>query len=371
MNDHKFNKSNIHNDSRSTINDMDRQFIKKCQTDREGIESLERTKRSIESKIVELERVKVTDHDFSTQFDKRTRLAQELRQIKYEIQNLQENSSEIDYLFKMGKFMESKPPDPEHTQTSSPHWNKVSVSCAGSQYSGYMEHCFGATSNTSQDEEIFSCRDCKSNMLYDEHKATLSCTECGLCINYQDPKDTSYREGICIVTPYAYKRINHFKEWLAQIQAKETTEIPENVISDIFLELKKERITDGKLITPEKIRRYLKKLRYNKFYEHIPCILNKITGKKAPKFSNEIEEELIKMFSVIQEPFQKHSKIIAPKRKNFLSYSYTLRQMCIILKHEELAQNFALLKSREKNFVQDQIWKAICQDVGWPFYKSV
>ena len=50
-------------------------------------------------------------------------------------------------------------------------------------------------------------------------------------VSYKDPpRESSY---------FAYKRINHFNEWLAQFQAKETTDIPEDVYDGILKELDK------------------------------------------------------------------------------------------------------------------------------------
>jgi hypothetical protein len=43
-----------------------------------------------------------------------------------------------------------------------------------------------------------------------------------------------------VVCFYAYKRINHFKEILAQFQGKETTQIPPEVIENIKLQIKKD-----------------------------------------------------------------------------------------------------------------------------------
>ena len=40
-----------------------------------------------------------------------------------------------------------------------------------------------------------------------------------------------------------YQRKNHFKEWLNQLQARETIEIPQDVIDKIILELKNNNIT--------------------------------------------------------------------------------------------------------------------------------
>ena len=77
-------------------------------------------------------------------------------------------------------------------------------------------------------------------------------------------------------------------------------------------ELKKQRIVKKDQITIDKMRKILKLLGYNKYYEHIPHILSKI-GKKAPKISKENEEKLRLMFKQIQEPFN----IYCPKIEKF------------------------------------------------------
>ena len=47
---------------------------------------------------------------------------------------------------------------------------------------------------------------------------------------------------------------------LAQFQAKESTYIPNDVFDRILVEIKKERITNMALLTPQKLRQILKKL---------------------------------------------------------------------------------------------------------------
>ena len=74
------------------------------------------------------------------------------------------------------------------------------------------------------------------------------------------------------------------------------------------------------------------------------------------------------MLKVIQSPFIKH----CPKdRKNFLSYSYVLHKFIQLLGLDEYLVNFPLLKSREKLYQQDKIWKMICQELNWEFIKSI
>jgi hypothetical protein len=152
---------------------------------------------------------------------------------------------------------------------------------------------------------------------------------------------------------------------LAQFQAKESTEIPEDVFQAIMEELKKERINTPEQIKAAKIREILKKLKCTNFYEHVPYILNRINGKTAPIMSREIEERLRVMFKEIQGSFLKH----CPKsRSNFLSYSYVLYKFCELLELDDYLQCFPLLKNRDKLYNQDKIWKGSCsRRPGWRF----
>ena len=212
------------------------------------------------------------------------------------------------------------------------------------------------------------CQNCKIEKVLSHGDGMYICTQCGDCEiaivdsdrpNYKDPsKDTS---------TYAYKRINHFNEWLNQFQAKESTEIPKEVYDGILNEVNRLRINNLATLTPDKMRKILKKLRLNKYYEHIPHIINKLNGLPPPKLSRDTERQLRKMFRDIQEPFTLHR----PKgRKNFLSYSYILHKFCELLELDEFLPCFPLLKSHDKLVQQDKVWKKICQHVNWEFYPS-
>ena len=213
------------------------------------------------------------------------------------------------------------------------------------------------------------CEDCQTEMIFSQNEALFTCPKCG----YQefvliDSDKPSYKDPPREVSYYAYKRINHFNEWLAQFQAKESTEIPSTVYDEIVEELKKERISDYSSLKPSKIKEILRKLHYNKYYEHVPHILNRLNGETAPVMSREIEEKLRFMFKEIQPSFQAH----CPKgRSNFLSYSYVLYKFCELLELDEYLPCFPLLKNRDKLYVQDKIWKLICQDLAWQYIRSI
>ena len=228
-------------------------------------------------------------------------------------------------------------------------------------------HARGAT--VFDQDPYGECDECGTEMIFSANEAIFTCTNCGaqefVLIDSDKP---SYKDPPREVSYYAYKRINHFNEWLAQFQAKESTEIPPEVYDAIVAELKKERIMDYRTLKQSKVREILKKLKYNKYYEHVPHIMNRLNGQTAPVMSREIEEKLRYMFKEIQPSFQKN----CPKeRSNFLSYSYVLYKFCELLELDEYLSSFPLLKNRDKLYVQDKIWKLICQDLSWEFIRSI
>ena len=216
------------------------------------------------------------------------------------------------------------------------------------------------------------CETCPdSNLLHFHDTSDLVCDSCGAIIacliseelTYKEEQETSEK-----VVNYSYKRENHFNEWLSQFQAQELTNIPDEVIEQLRSELKKIKIKKLEDITHAKIRGLLKKLKLNKYYEHVPYITNILNGIKPPNMSQELEECLRMMFKDIQKPFDTHCPV---ERKNFLSYSYVLYKFCELLSEDEYLQYFPLLKSKEKLYQQDVIWKMICQDLKWEFIPTV
>lgn len=235
----------------------------------------------------------------------------------------------------------------------------------------YLKECLDESCIINYDinkNDLLICKDCDINRVVSHKEAIAICTECGSTVNYQYT-DTciEFSEEIEVLSPFSYKRINHLKEWISMLLARESSSPPEDVIEKLLLELKKNRIYDKKQVTPERIREYLKKLGLNTMYEHIPLIIHKICGTTPINISKDLENKLIKMFDEIQVPFLKHKP---PERKNFLSYSYCIFKFLQILKQDHLLGNLSLLKSREKLLKQDQLFAKICADLGWEFIPS-
>jgi len=219
------------------------------------------------------------------------------------------------------------------------------------------------------EDEWTQCELCSSEMIMCMNEATMTCSKCGnktfILIDSDKP---SYKDPPRELSYYAYKKINHFNEWLAQFQAKESTEIPAAIYDQILLQLKKERISNFGSLKRTKLREILRHMGETKYYEHIPHIINRLSGQNAPFMSREDEEKLRHMFREIQPAFKKH---IPKGRRNFLSYGYILYKFCELLEMDEHLACFPLLKNRDKLYIQDQAWKGICSDMQWQFIRTV
>jgi hypothetical protein len=204
--------------------------------------------------------------------------------------------------------------------------------------------------------------------IVDDVEADEICMACGRAERFQEDelgfKEEQETEKHII---YSYKRENHFNEWISQFQAKESTSVPEDLLEQLRCEFKKQKIKDLDEITHEKVRGLLKKLDKNKYYEHAPYIATMLSGIQPPTMPQELEDKLRLMFHKIQAPFEKHKPA---NRKNFLSYSYVLYKLCELLGEDRYLPCFPLLKSKEKLYIQDQIWKGICGELSWECIKT-
>ena len=267
---------------------------------------------------------------------------------------VQINNSKINQFFYLDeKVTTSTPVNDERTNIIDKYFYNINNS-----YINYDNYCFASD----------ICSFCnKGEMVYAETEGTCICNNCYRSVKYLiENEKPSYKEPPKEVCFYAYKRINHLREILAQFQAKESTHIPSEVFENIKIQIKKERL-EIKDLTNKKTKEILKNLGYNKYYEHIPYIKDKL-GIKPPVMSQELEETLCNLFMEIQKPY---SKYCPADRVNFLNYYYTLYKLCELLGEFQFLIYFPMLKDRQKKIDQDAIWKLICDDLGWEYIQTV
>ncbi len=224
--------------------------------------------------------------------------------------------------------------------------------------------------------ESITCNDCNINFIIEQ--SFLVCPSCGKCfqtveqsadLSYKELQDFDYRPQ------FTYDKMTHLEDWLRRFQAKENRTIPQEILDKVLLEANKERVQDLNTLTEDKIKRYLKKLNLNDYYDNVIGIINRINGRPPFTLTSEIEEKIKIMFQQIQEPYEKFKP---SGRKNFLSYSYTLHKFFQILGLHEFAKYFPLLKSTDKLRQQDDIFKKIVgymsqtdPSTKWVFYPSI
>jgi len=214
------------------------------------------------------------------------------------------------------------------------------------------------------------CKQCSKILSYSNH----TCSGCGNVLEDSwlehptlDEVRYKYQFQHYSNIPCMYKRINHFNEKLSQIQGKERTQLDEEIINKILEEIEK-MSWEVEDVTPKQVKYILKKLNLAKYYEHCNHITNKINGYRLPSFTMQQEDKMRQMFHSIQRPFTKHSPT---NRKNFLNYSYIFHKFMQLLNFDELLPYFSMLKSREKLYEQDLIWKKICEDLNWEYIPSL
>ena len=321
------------------------------------------------------------------EFEKKNDLEDKIEQIKKDVNDIENGLEEKEYYKKTGnilfdyydntnknnKIQNIKENQNQKGTKSVMDWlnknNQINSNTKQDICDNYLsltDPCFVKNIKNNSEDFCLKCNVEKKTHLSD------GCMICEICgqVDYIviDSDKPSYKDPPKEISYFAYKRINHFNEWLAQFQAKETTDIPQDLYDQILIEIKKERIDNMGDLSPSKVREILKKLKKNKYYEHVPHIINKLNGLPPPIMSRRTEEELRRMFKEIQIPF---SKFCPKDRKNFLSYSYVLHKFVELLELDQFLDCFILLKSREKLHQQDLIWKQICDYLKWEFIASV
>ena len=254
-------------------------------------------------------------------------------------------------------------PDEPKTLTNLPDKQKI--------YDKYRQAIDPNYVSFADDEfELFDiCFHCHYEMVLNHNTGMLNCNNCGMTERIiVDSDKQSHKEPPKEMTSFSYKRINHLNEILSQFQAKETTDIPDEVYEKILIELKKERIDNMSHLTRDKLREILKKIDETDYYEHIPYIINQLNGVPPPVISPEVEEIIRGLFLQLQHPFNTNRP---DDRKNFLTYGYILYKIFQLLELDEYLCNFKFLKDRKKLYEQEQIWKAICKELRWEFIPSI
>lgn len=100
---------------------------------------------------------------------------------------------------------------------------------------------------------------------------------------------------------YAYTKNLHFQRWLNTIQAKESRQVPNEIIEYVKQAIESRKI-DKKKLTVYQIRDILRDLPHGgKWYDSASTIISLITGHTPPTLTPEQEKECMRYFDQIKD----------------------------------------------------------------------
>ena len=192
------------------------------------------------------------------------------------------------------------------------------------------------------------CIDCKSRKTIDYQKSTLVCMNCGLC-EYYSVYATSYnhsmqplrRKGI-------FKRSDNFKVILNQFLYCGKKLVPDDVMETIRDEIHDETNILYNYTIPIMIpilECILKRNELTMYKDSIYFIFFKLSGLPFPHITTKEYNLALNMFNVVSIIYDKDK---SKGRKSFLNYSFSLKQILMILGKVEYAKCIPRLKTRSK-----------------------
>ena len=220
----------------------------------------------------------------------------------------------------------------------------------------------------------------RGHLVVDPKLATVCCTACGDSrVHHDAQNDKSQlfdRSAVLKPTKYAYKRSNHFYQGLLRSQGKENATIPKQVIDDVVREARIHSM-DIDTLTATDVRMLLSKvernapidckIKHSKYYINRHLITYMINGSLPPQFTEEQERILECMFALVEEAFMLTKP---PERKNIILTNYIMFKLCEIMMWDEFLPHYPLLVHDDKINEHDELWKRICEHLGWPFYPT-
>ena len=214
-----------------------------------------------------------------------------------------------------------------------------------------------------------TCDDCGTKLTIDTLKSSYVCENCGKCVFalLEHDKTVYVKHPVIEMNTFSYRRYDHFVEWLNKFHNIDKSKVPKKIYVLINKELKKQHKKNDQL-TKENILELLKKTGNSKYNCQVSQILNVLNEKKLPTLPINVQHQMKMMFKQTLQPF---AEICPHDRTNFLSYSYVIRKFLEILKQGQYKEYFPLLKSREKLYQQDLIWKGICRKLDWTYYPTI
>ena len=206
---------------------------------------------------------------------------------------------------------------------------------------------------------------CGEKMTIQSNTSEFLCTKCGIIntlvgtvfedYQFYNQEGSRYKHA-------SYEPSRHCKFWIDRIQAKESTNIPQDVILKIEDCIKRDKIRLKRNITIEQFRKYLKDTKLSKYNDHLPLIKKMITGIVPPQL-NHNEEQLL--FNYFDKAVKTYNIIKESTKNNNIYYPFLIWKILeiIIQDRQRLKKLLDCIHLQGNNTLieNDRVWKLICE----------
>jgi hypothetical protein len=221
------------------------------------------------------------------------------------------------------------------------------------------------------------CPECKSDLIHDSVQHAMICSSgCGYSRSHYIANTTSHMSyddirASSVSRKYTYRRINHFRDFVRQVQGKSNVPPAPELTKLLRHEFFKchTKVDD---IHPKLVRKKLKKLNKSEHYEIVVVLTMVLNPKFTPiSIPPEREEKLCFMFLQAEPVYEKIKSRVRKSRRNFMSYPVAAFKLCQLNGWSEYLHAFTLLKSDKLLVEQDKYWKLICSELNWKYISTV
>ena len=203
---------------------------------------------------------------------------------------------------------------------------------------------------------------CGAWRVLDPKEATAVCTVCGDVVPHQpeevDRHTMNAATSVRRKAKYVYKRLGHFRLWLDRLQGLD--HVPDPVLADVHAHLASLPIA---VPSAARVRAALREVGRPEHFNSIPAIRWRLYCVAPFRLTQAQRCDVESMFYDVEEAFAR----LRGGRRNMLSYAFVLKRMLLLLGVECRLDDLKDMKHEGKIAEADELWAAICADLGFDF----
>jgi len=217
--------------------------------------------------------------------------------------------------------------------------------------------------------------DCGTEMRIESKTSCMICDTCGsvqiMNGTIFDETQMTHLQG-ARTKHGSYNPSKHCMKWLENIQAIETDELPEKVLTEVRAAMRSSRIRPTMLTFPL-VRELLHQTSNTKYNSHASLLMKCLTGVSPPILTHDERETVLNHFRRISVCFAQMKKGKKKKNTNYIPYFiYKILEIMLRDSPANRTRRDALLScihlQRQDTLINnDKTWQQICARLNFPY----